>query len=266
MKQLRIVGLDLYYEPQEQDSARLIGAACEKSVQLIQQRYGLPAPRDCRVYVLTSWRRFLFHSDPWLSKVYLFVAYPVLAWRGRAIWPHAGGMALRFGRRCVVGIKPPHLIEKANRGLGQQFFLSNRDAQEKTETVTCHELVHAFAAHLKLPTWLNEGLATLAMEHYLGRHIVRPDTLDRLAAVPQPADLNRARRLRIDQPQDLILQYIWGYWLTRYIDESKPELLRALLSQRRGRKAFEEALAAAFGKSPQRFQQEIHAEVLACFR
>lgn len=61
MKQLRIVGLDLYYEPQEQDSARLIGAACEKSVQLIQQRYGLPAPRDCRVYVLTSWRRFLFH-------------------------------------------------------------------------------------------------------------------------------------------------------------------------------------------------------------
>jgi hypothetical protein len=75
------------------------------------------------------------------------------------------------------------VIEASDRSLGEQIFLQDRDLSEIVQTVTCHELVHAFTFHLKLPTWLHEGLATLAMEHYLDRRIVREETLEDLASL-----------------------------------------------------------------------------------
>jgi hypothetical protein len=266
MKKESIAGLYLYYAAEQEEAARLVGAACDRSVQLVRQRWDLAPPADCRVYVMTDWRRFLFHSAPWPWKVYLALTLPLLARRARRIWPYAGGWALQYGSRRVVGVKPPHVIEMSDRSLGEQIFLQDRDLNEIVGTVTCHELVHAFTFHLKLPTWLHEGLATLAMEHYLDRQIVRQETLENLVSLSAGEKEGAAGRLRVDDPQMLISQYARGYWLTRYIDETKPELLKELLAERISPKELEEKVASAFGKDRESFWKDIDRELISWFR
>lgn len=266
MESETIAGLSLYYDEEDYEAARLIGAACEKSVQLVRQHWGVAAPADCRVYVMASWPRFLFHAAPGLWKVYLALIYPLIARQARAIWPHAGGWALPIGSRRVVGIKPPRLMETANQSLGEQIFLQNRDSNEKAQTATCHELVHAFIFHLRLPAWLHEGLATLAMEHYLERRIVRADTLEKIAAHSPQSHSSEPEKLRVEQPQALIAIYARGYWLTRYIEETRPELLKALLVKRQSQKEFAEMVASAYGKDSQEFWTEIDSEVKSWYQ
>ena len=266
MKDELVAGLRLLYEPEEQEAARVIGMACERSVQLIYQRWGLATPEDCRVYVMTSWLRFLFHSAPWLWKGYLVLTLPWIAWRARAIWPYAGGWALQYGRRRVVGVKPPRLIQMGNCSLGEQIFARERDLYEKVQTITCHELVDAFTFQLKLPTWLHEGLATLAMEHYLDRRIVRMDTLEYLSR-RSPAQIGSGtHKLRVDRAQALISQYARGYWITRYIEETRPELLKDLLSARHSQKELEEKIASAYGKDRESFWKDIDGELRSHWR
>jgi hypothetical protein len=249
-----VAGLRLCYAPEEQEAARIVRLACERTVGLLRQRWGLTTPDDCRVYVMTSWSSFLLHSAPWPWKVYLVLTFPLVAYRAKGIWPYAGGWSVQYGARGVAGIKPPRLLQMADRTLGETFFTEGRTLNEIVKTVTCHELTHVFTYHLKLPTWLREGVATLAMEHYLGRCIVRTGTLDQLVVVP-PSD---GRRRGYDR-QKLIAQYARGYWLTRFIEETRPDLLLELLSAPLPAKALENRLAAAHGTAPGRFWQEIDA-------
>jgi hypothetical protein len=258
MESESVAGLRLFYDAEERESARIVGMACKRSVALLQQRWGLATPGDCRVYVMTSWLGFLIHSAPWPWKVYLALTLPLVARRASRIWPYAGGWSLQFGRRRAVGVKPMRLIQVANRRLGEQIFTRDRDLSETVQTVTCHELVHAFTFHLKLPTWLQEGLATLAMEHYLDRRIVREETLENLSHPSLTPTSSATEKLRVDDPQALISQYVRGYWLTRYIEETRPELLKDLLSKRHRQKVFEEMVASVFGKDQKNFWKYIN--------
>ena len=260
MKSEPVAGLRLFYDAEEQAAARIIAMACEKSVRLIRQRWSLAAPEDCRVYVMTSWPGFLFHAAPWPWKVYLALTLPLVARRASRTWPHAGGWFLPFGRRRAVGVKPPRLIQMANRGLGEQIFTQKRDLSETVQTITCHELVHAFTFHLRLSAWLYEGLATLAMEHYLDRRIVRKETLENLLHQVTADRRNRAKKLRVDEPQALVTLYVCGYWLTRYIEETRPELLKDLLLKRYKNKEFEEKVASALGKEQNNIWEIVYEE------
>ena len=47
--------LQLSFDPVEQATADLISKACTTALPLIQQSWGLGAPADCRIYVMTSW-------------------------------------------------------------------------------------------------------------------------------------------------------------------------------------------------------------------
>lgn len=264
MKEQAIAGLRLFYAPEEQAAAVIIAEACERSVALIRGRWGLPVPKDCRVFVMTSWFDFLMQSSPWYWKPLLIQTMPWTARRARAIWPYSGGWTVSFGKRRAVGIKPPRLIQSGNRSIGDSVFTRDRDLTEIVQTITCHELVHAFTGHLRLPAWLHEGLATLAMEDYLGRRIVRNDTLASLTGAPYTGRPND--RMAAGQPQQLVVQFARGYWLTRYIDETRPDLLRTLLAERCRRDDLDEMLAAAYGKNRQAFWQQIDGEVIAYFQ
>lgn len=263
MPELNLSNLRLYYSAREQAAAGLAAAACEKSTRLLRQLWGLEPPENCRVYIMTSWPGFLFASAPGVWKAYLALTFPLVAWRAGSIWPYAGGWTLAYGRRCaVVGVKPPRLMESANRSIGEQLFLADRNAREKVETVTCHELAHAFCIHLRLPVWLNEGLATRAMEHYLGRPVVRPETLALLGGDDLTGWMHSPR---INHPQELVRLYARGYWLTRYMEETRPELLPALLSRRMPHRELLDAMAAAYGSGSELFWREIDGKVRALY-
>ena len=55
---------------------------------------------------------------------------------------------------ATTGVKPPRLVQLADRRAGDQIFVKEKDIGEKVQSITCHELAHAFTSHLRLPAWL----------------------------------------------------------------------------------------------------------------
>ena len=71
MKSRTISHVTLMFNPDEQNTADLIGGACEKAIQLAQEIWGLGPPENCRIYVMTSWWGFVFQSAPWPWRILL---------------------------------------------------------------------------------------------------------------------------------------------------------------------------------------------------
>jgi hypothetical protein len=243
MEKTSVSGLTLFFDPRQEDAAELIRNACGQSVRLIQERWGLAVPQDCRVYVMTSWLHFTFHAPPWPWKIWSGLTLPLWAWRAQRIWRYAGGWTQRYGRRRAVGVKPPWLLAMGDWSLGERLFEPEADITQKVRQVTCHELVHAFTAHLRLPVWLREGLAMVTVDYLAGKATVRADTLGMLEGSPGGGQRKRPK----PDWEALIGETARGYWTTRYIAETKPEHLRSLLRERHKQRELEEELAQAYG-------------------
>ena len=254
-------GLSLLFDDDERETAGVVRGACVGTRRVLHERWGLDAPVDCRVYVMTSWRRFLFHAAPWPWRLYLGLTYPLWARRVERIWDVAGGWAQSFGDRHTAGIKPARLMQRADRRPGQRIFHEVAEDDAKVRHVTCHELTHAFSAHLRLPHWLKEGLAMVAVDRLMGKATVRAETLEIYTggfANREPG--RRSGRGRLDQDA-LVALYVRGYWTTRYLDEEHPELLTRLLARRYTRPELDSLLASSLGMKPRTLWGEIDARV-----
>jgi hypothetical protein len=257
MEIISISGLTLYFDPDEKEAADLIARACEKSARLIYEQWGKSAPQDCRVYVMTSWLHFVFHSAPWPRKVLMALTLPLWAFQTMKLWPYAGGWSRKFGKRWAVGVKPPRLIQLGDSSIGERIFMKQENVRQKVEHVTCHELVHAFTDHLNLPTWMHEGLAMLTVDRYAGAPTVRNDTLDVVAASSQGSSPGGREPLQIDDRDATIYQYVRGYWLVRYIEEIHPGLLKDMLVRPLPHDELEGKIAAAYGMERDAFWGEV---------
>ena len=266
METATIDGLILYFDPEEQSAADLIALACEKSIRVIRESWGLEPPSDCRAYVMTSWPQFLFHSAPWSWRILGLASAPLWVYRVRKLWEHAGGWAQRYGQRVVVGVKPPRLIATSNRSIGQQIFVREEDLRLKVEQVTCHELTHAFAAHLRLPMWLNEGMAMVAVDRYCRKATVQQRTLEALADPVQASDRRSHRKARMGEHDRLVYHCVRGYWLTRYVEDMEPGLIASCLAQGLAARQLEKAVMAACGPEAHDFSSEIDRLLVSHFR
>jgi len=246
METRSIKGLTLFFDAKEQEAAELVEGACEQSIELIHRLWGLETPADCRVYVMTSWPSFLFHSTPWSWRIWLGVTLPLRYARLNRLWDMAGGWTQCYGTRRTVGVKPPRLLEAVDDRFRERIF-SPRKVEEWVEHNTCHELVHAFTAHLGLPTWLHEGLAMVTVDRLAGRPTVKVETLQALARPAAGSRLEEGHgRMPLDQ-EGLIYLAVRGYWITRYLDETWPDLLKKRLERRLPHDVLESALAAELG-------------------
>jgi hypothetical protein len=70
-------------DPDEQATSDLIGGACAEALELIHESWGLGAPPDCRIFVMTSWLKFIFKSAPWSRRIWLAATLPVWSFRAR---------------------------------------------------------------------------------------------------------------------------------------------------------------------------------------
>jgi hypothetical protein len=266
MRRMSIDGLTLFFGAEEPHTVELIRQACVKTVRLLQEHWGLHTPEDCRVTIMTSWLGFAFHSAPWPWKVLLAVTLPLWAFRAWRIWPIAGGWEQRFGRRRAVGVKPPRLLKRADRRIGDRLFLERENLDGRVQSITCHELTHAFTSHLDLPTWLREGLAMLTVDKFFQESTVRDETLE-MVERPSAMDNGRGRqRPRVGNEDALLELYARGYWLTRYTEETQPGLLKDLLSGRHAQNELERTIAGAYGKSLTEFWDEIDEVLVSHFR
>jgi hypothetical protein len=266
MQTMSTNGLALYFGTEDADTVALIRQACEKSQSLIQKHYELATPKDCRVYIMTSWLGFIFHSAPWPWKVSVAVSMPLWAFRAKKIWPLAGGWELSYGQRRAVGVKPPRLLKLADTGMGDRLFVRLENVDEKVQSIACHELTHAFTSHLRLPMWVKEGLAMVMVDKYFEKPTVRYETIELLERSSDKHNPEGGRKLRVGNEDALVNLYARGYWQTRYIEETQPDLLKELLSRRYQHDELESKIAVAYGKDPEDFWGEIHEVLVSHFK
>jgi hypothetical protein len=258
-------GIDLYFSSEDGETADIIEVACRRSVSIIAETWGLTPPKRCRVFIMTTWYQFIFQSAPWYLWVPYFLLFPMLFLRWRKLWRFAGGLTLRYRNNPAVGIKPPRLLALCDASIGEKIFIKEPDLNKKTEHLLCHELTHAFSASLMLPMWLNEGLAMLSVDRYFGRETVRPDSLLSLSNRIHRTKMRDYRALSKMSKETVVYHYVRGYWLTRFLLDTHPELLRELLKKKHTHRTIERKIAVTLGMPHSFFRKMIDEEIVAHF-
>jgi hypothetical protein len=156
-------------------------------------------------------------------------------------------------------------MQEADGSVGARVFVQTGDTGEKVERTTCHELAHAFVGHLDLPAWLKEGHAMVTVDRYMGKSTVQPDTLETLERYSTKAEADGYRKVSMQDPDAAVYLYTRGYWITRYLDDTQPELLRRLLQQRQRPGALEAEVASALDMDCEQFWRKIDGIVIEHF-
>ena len=266
MDSIPVNGLTLYYDEDGEYALDLVREACERGIQIMQDSWQLNTPEECRAYIMTSWQGYLSHAAPRSWRILMAVTAPLWSARVKATWEIAGGWEQQFGSRHTFGVKPPHLLQAADSGLGKRVFVKEENIDVKVQHNTCHELTHAFTSHLKLPMWLKEGLAMVSVDLYVGKPTVKIETLDTLANASPDTSPGSYRQVRLSDPDSLVYQYVRAYWRTRYIDETQPALLKETLERRYKHRLLESKVANAYGMQAETFWHEIDAAIFAHFK
>jgi hypothetical protein len=263
--QITASGLPIAFTPGDEATADLIAEAIAGTLARVQSDWGLDAPHDCRLYVMASWRGFLFEAAPAAWKVLLAVGYPLWSGRARRTWPYSAGWTLRFGRRIAIGIKPPRLLEASDRSIGEHMFVEEPDASAKIRHLTCHELTHAASSHLRLPPWLNEGLAAVSVDRFMGKQTIRQESLGLLERLQPKGPPPSYRAMSQLHGEELAYHAVRGYWIVRFLEEVFPGFVRTLLASRVPQPAIERRTAERLGEQPTKLWQEIDHLVVEHF-
>ena len=249
--------ITVFFEPSESDTAELICGAATKALHLIHESWGLGSPQDCRIYIMTSWWGFFFQSAPWLWRILLAASFPLWCFRAQRTWPYSAAWTQPYGRRVAIGIKPPSLLAVSDKCIGLRMFVEEKDTQTKIRHLTCHELTHACSAHLKLPAWLNEGLAAVTVDRFLEKQTIRRDTLELLRKyTPKGSPPTYAKLSRLDA--EAIAYYaVLGYWFVQFLEELHPGFLKRLFSSSPDPRKIENEIAVQLGVEPDGFWVKI---------
>lgn len=262
MESITASGIPILFPPGEEKTAEWIGQAIERGLPLIQKNWGLASPTDCRIFVMTSGIKFFFQSAPWNWRIFLAISMPFWLSRVQRTWPYSAAWTQRYGRRTAIGIKPPPLLAASDKRIGIRMFVEELDTTVKLQHLTCHELTHACSAHLRLPAWLNEGIAAVTVDRFLGKQTIRTDTLDvirKFSPKERPPTYRELSRLR---GEAIVYHSVRGYWLVRYLEGQRPGLLKRILSTSRKSQTIEDEIAVALGVDPDEFWKVIDGRMV----
>jgi hypothetical protein len=257
--------IPIVFERSDEATADLIVDACNEALELIHESWGLRTPQNCRIVVMTSWLTFIFKSAPWPWRIWLAATLPVWTFRARRTWPISAAWTVRYGKRVAIGVKPPRLLEKRDKRFGVRMFVEEKDMSTNIRRVVCHELAHACSAHLRLPAWLNEGIATVTVDRFAGRRTILIETLnlirDHQPKTPPPTYRVLARM----NGEDFVYHAVRGYWAAGLIEDRCPGFLKRKFSQNWRAGSIEPEIAIELGLRPENFWSEIDAAVVDHF-
>ncbi len=229
-QRLVTAGIPVHFVSGEESVAELLGMAVRRAAELLERRWDLRAPPGLTVHVLSDWRRFVLASAPrgrrWLARLTM----PLWAPRAARQFAAIGGWAIPWRGAPAVGVKGPDALQ-ATSELSAELFETVADPEEKLAHVACHELTHAFTAHLRLPPWINEGVAMRAVDHLAGESTVRGGSKQQIQGDPGVFQTRGFRRAARQDPRRLLEIYATGYWATREVDASSEDALRSALSE-----------------------------------
>ena len=137
------------------------------------------------------------------------------------------------------------------------MYVPGMEIKTKLQMFTCHELTHAFSSHLRLPAWLNEGLAMVTVDRSLGMRTIREDTLELLRGKEfsgRPPTYAKQARLKAEA---IAYYAILGYWIVQYLEEEYPGFLKRLLSASPNIRIIDKEIAVQIGIEPNGFWTRI---------
>jgi len=245
---LEAAGIPVFFTERHRSVAEAITETVEKTALVLQNQWDLQSPANCEVHVLTDASGFIEETAPRHLRLLIALTKPL--WRGRAerAFQIAGGWMLPWPGRLAVGVKPPDLLAESKTELGERLFKPVVDPLEKVKRLSCHELTHAWTAHLRLPPWINEGLAMRAVDHMVGYPTVREETSAEATFDLSALDSKAYRRVSSADHEALLVLYSSGYWLTRRLEDQAPRILRDLLKRRRPSREVAQIVAVALGQ------------------
>ena len=165
----------------------------------------------------------------------------------------------------AIGIKPARLLEHSDRGIGVRMFVEEKDANVNVQHVTCHELIHACSTYLRLPVWLNEGIAAVTVDRFLERQTIRDETLRFIKDFLPKAASPTYRELSHMDGAAIAYHGMRGYWLVQYLEQEHPGFLRHMFSLKSDSKTIERDVALELGMDPLSFWCEIDDMVVSYF-
>jgi len=192
---------------------------------------------------MTSWFHFIFHSAPWYARIIFGLLLPVWINRANKSWKFVGGWTQRYRGRPAIGIKSLPLLEETDRSIGKLIWVEESDQKKKVEHFTCHEMTHAFSASLRLPLWLNEGIAMITVDEYFGMPTVRSETLY-LLSQEQRRSVASYQNLVNMKNDEIAYNYVRGYWITRFLMDTNPELLKEVLQKGQNSNSIEKLISS----------------------
>ena len=274
----RAKNLSIFFNESERAFADSIKDICGDCYFFVRSLIGFDASKNIRVYVLASWHMLLKHSMPrarlilvlilWVQFLFLIyysqygyvylgdylfllgflmIALVIDVLRARAGWNISAGLVQDSGRWYSLIIKPPQTAQSANREIGRRIWIDSLSQEEYIRLTCCHEMAHVFTFHLKYPSWFNEGLAMLFEEKYLGKQVIRTDTLKTIE------DSVSRHISRVNQVDYCVLLYSRAYWRVRLIADTQPEILGLLLSSKYTHAGFKKLIAQEFGYNVKQF-------------
>lgn len=240
--------LDIFYQPIDADACDIAFPVAESTDRLIREIWGVERPkRKCRVYITESGLGFVFRSAPWHLRLWYGLWIPFYWYEIWHAWREAGGWTVGHRRQApAAAIKPPRILERSPSRMGRLLY-PRTSSIDKFRNIVCHELTHAYTVHLRLPLWLNEGLAMLTVDRYFGAAQIRPETLEILGRAVDRIEPRDYRHRSSMSDYTIVAHYARGYWTTRYLEETTPDALRGLLRARLPRKIVNERIAQALG-------------------
>src|SRR4030042_1987846 len=244
METRKINSITVVYDPGEQETVDIISDTVERSLLRIHESWGLGNPHDCWIYVMTSWQEFFFQSAPWLWRILLAITFPFWYSRARRTWPYSAAWTLRVGGRVAIGIKPPRLLEVSDKSIGVLMFIEEKDVKIKLSHLTCHELTHACSVHLKLPAWLNEGIAAVTVDRLLEKQTIRSDSLELLRKFKTKEKPPTYQKLSRLDAEAIAYYGVLGYWFVKYLEDVRPGFLKQLFSSPPVSRIFDKVIAA----------------------
>jgi len=263
MESIIVDDITILFESDEKPAANLFANACKKSVPLIYDTWGLNVPPKCQVYVMTSWQQFLLHSAPWYRKVIILITFPLLYLNINKEWSKIAGWALPY--QPTIGVKPPTLLNLQNKAIGEKIYVQETDLNRKAQGYLCHELVHACSNHLKLPLWLNEGIAMYTVDKLIGNPTVKDETLQLLNIYPHKHKLLNYRNLMNADVDGIVYNYVRGYWLTRFLEKNCTGFLSTLLRKRQNERELVRLISNKLSIRLEDFWNEIDKKIVKEF-
>jgi hypothetical protein len=266
----------IYFRHTERQTAALIEEVYARSVPLLHSMFGLRPAKELRFVVLATHWGFVRHCIPRRQKALVLVYLPFTLGQIKRIFAAGCSWTAEHKDHVLVGVKAIQSLGSLPELLQTSWADPTSPALSGEEWLRAWvrgQIIGACCQPYRLPDWLHAGIAGLIRDHVseppskpagLARLLERFGTLDmEVAPLCNPEQANSLPQEARDK---LAAPDFLAYWVTRFIEESRPGLIRSLFQSGCRGKAFEREIAAALGIDPTRFAADVVKLAAAHFR